>query len=329
MDNINIIDNYDRRLSYLRISITDRCNLRCKYCTPLTPLTMLKHDEILQYEEILRIVRVGVRHGISKVRITGGEPLVRLGVYDFLRELNRIEGLNDVSLTTNGVLLRDNVDKIKDAGIKRINISLDSLERSQFQEITGRDYFNKVWEGINLSLEAGFNPIKINVVAVNGMNEKEIVDFAELSIKYPFHIRFIEFMPIGQSKIHADKPLLTPEIKKITETLGELIPVKNGTNDGPAFRYRFNNALGEVGFISPISNHFCSRCNRLRLTANGNLRACLLSDRQVDLRAPMRNGCSDEEILAIFKQAMKLKQERHKMGQTDDSVLTQMSSIGG
>lgn len=329
MNNTCIIDKYDRRLSYLRISITDRCNLRCKYCTPLTPLTMLKHDDILQYEEILRIVRVGVRHGISKVRITGGEPLVRLGVYDFLKELNQIEGLNDVSLTTNGVLLKENLDRIKDAGIKRINISLDTLDRSHFQDITGRDYFQKVWEGIHLAQEKGFNPIKLNVVAINGMNEQEIINFAELSIKYPFHIRFIEFMPIGQSDISSAPPLLTPEIKKIAETLGELIPVKKDVNDGPAYRYRFNNAQGELGFISPISNHFCSQCNRLRLTANGNLRSCLLSDHQEDLRTPLRNGCSDEEILAIFNDTMKHKREKHKIGQLDNSVLTQMSSIGG
>ncbi len=325
-----LIDRYNRSLSYLRISITDRCNLRCKYCVPLSPITMLSHDEILRYEEILRVVKVGVAHGISKVRVTGGEPLVRLGVYDFLRQLTDIEGLNDVSLTTNGVLLKDNIDKIKAAGIKRINVSLDSVQSKNFKTITGRDYYHKVWDGLEAALQSGFDPIKINVVVLNGLNEGELLDFAGLSIKYPFHVRFIEYMPIGQSNFRETQPLLTPDIKKIISSLGELVPVNNKENDGPAERFKFKNARGEIGFISPISHHFCSQCSRLRLTANGMLRSCLLSDHQVDLRAHLRNGCSDEKISEILLDTVRNKQLKHTIKESNPTkISSQMSAIGG
>ena len=208
-----LIDRYCRHLNYLRISITDRCNLRCIYCVPRDLMQKLPHKEILSYEEILRIVKIGVRLGISKVRITGGEPLVRKGVYDFLEELTEIDELVDVSLTTNGVLLKDNIEKIKSAGIKRINISLDSLTRQKYKKITGNDYFDQVWEGIELAHKTGFDPIKLNVVALYGLNDNELTDFANLSFSYPFHIRFIEYMPIGTVGIKIDRRLLTLEIK--------------------------------------------------------------------------------------------------------------------
>lgn len=324
-----LIDRYNRKLNYLRISITDRCNLRCQYCVPLTPSTMLTHDDILRYEEIVRIVKIGVDLGISKVRVTGGEPLVRLGVYDFLSTLTAIEGLKDVSLTTNGVLLKDNIDKLKATGIKRINISLDSLQRENFREITGRDAFQKVWDGLEAAISAGFDPIKINVVVLPDKNDQELLDFAELSIRYPFHVRFIEYMPIGQPHFKTTRKLLTPDIKETIGTLGELIPVAKGESDGPAARYKFKNARGEIGFISPISHHFCAQCSRLRLTANGMLRSCLLSDRQVDVRSDLRNGCSDERISEILLDAIRHKQEKHHIDSGAAKIETQMSAIGG
>ena len=325
-----LVDKYNRNLSYLRISITDRCNLRCRYCAPLTPLTMLSHGEVLNYEEILRVVKVGVGHGISKIRVTGGEPLVRRGVYDFLAKLSRIDGVRDISLTTNGVLLKGNIDKIRSAGVRRINISLDSLDRENFKRITGKDHFQKVWDGILLALDRGFDPIKINVVALRGLNDHELLNFAELSIKYPLHIRFIEYMPIGKTCVDASQQLLTPETRERISVFGELIPVESGENDGPAFRYRFKNAKGEIGFISPISRHFCSKCNRLRLTANGRLRSCLLSDDFVDLMPHLRNGCSDETISELYLETIKHKRERHSISfSPDEKVFTQMSSIGG
>lgn len=330
MSSSELIDRYSRNLNYLRISITDRCNLKCIYCVPREQIPMLPHDEILRYEEILHLVRVGMSLGISKVRVTGGEPLVRKGVYRFLKELNQMKGLKDLSLTTNGVFLKENILKIKDAGIKRINISLDTLNRQKFHEITGVDTFYSVWEGIKLAQEAGFNPIKINVVALKGVNENELVDFARLSITHPLHIRFIEHMPIGANSAQSGKHLLAPEIKARIESLGELISIGKDINDGPAERYKFVGADGEIGFIRPLSRHFCSTCNRLRLTADGQLRSCLLSDQQEDLRGPLRKGASDDELTEIFYKTVKYKPSEHQLNcQEQVRVVKQMSAIGG
>ncbi|MCG8333979.1 MAG: GTP 3',8-cyclase MoaA [Proteobacteria bacterium] len=325
-----LTDNYKRKLKYLRVSVTDRCNLRCNYCNPLTPQTMLTHDDILQYEEILRIIKAGVGFGINKIRVTGGEPLVRKGLCGFIAELNKISELKDVSLTTNGVLLKDYIDELIDAGIKRINISLDSINKENFAKITGRDYFEKVWEGVELALKKGIEPLKINVVAMRGVNSHEFLDFARLTFDYPLQIRFIEYMPIGDARMQSRQQILTPETKEILQELGELIPVKNQANDGPAFRYRFSNAKGEIGFISPISRHFCSDCNRLRLTANGKIRSCLLSDHQFDIKTPLRNGMTDDEIRNLFKIALNNKAGVHCIGSSEDyKVNTNMSAIGG
>jgi len=325
-----LIDRYNRNLNYLRISITDRCNLQCAYCVPRELIPKLPHDQILRYEEILRVVRLGVRLGISKIRITGGEPLVRKGVYTFLKALTKVEELTDVSLTTNGVFLLDNVEKIRSAGIRRINVSLDTLNQKKFEEITGYDMFHQVWEAILLAYRAGIDPIKLNVVALKGVNDDELVDIAKLSFTYPFHIRFIEHMPIGKARRRFDVPILVPEIKHRLQSLGKLAPVENGTNDGPAVRYRFKDARGEIGFISALSHHFCSKCNRLRLTANGQLRTCLLSDHQADLKGPLRSGHSDNELAEVFFKAVRSKPLEHKVAaHQSESISTQMCAIGG
>ncbi|MFC1856463.1 GTP 3',8-cyclase MoaA [Thermodesulfobacteriota bacterium] len=205
MQSLKLIDQYDRNLNYLRISITDRCNLACLYCVPADLIPKLAHRDILTYEEILRLVRIGIRLGISKVRVTGGEPLIRKGVYDFLAELSATPGLSDVSLTTNGVFLRDNIDKIRSAGIRRINVSLDTLKREKFKMITGLDKFPQVWEGIIQAHKAGFHPIKLNVVALGGINEDEFVDFGKLTLSHPFHGRYTEFMPIGKPRQNLER----------------------------------------------------------------------------------------------------------------------------
>ena len=330
MAKIKLIDPCNRYLNYLRISITDRCNLRCIYCVPRELIPRLRHDEILTYEEILRLVRVGVKLGISKIRITGGEPLVRKGVYDFLAELSQVSGLTDLSLTTNAVALKDNLKKIKSAGIKRINISLDTINPKKFAKITGMDLFDQVWQGIEGALETGFDPIKINVVALNGVNDEELIDMAQLSLDYPFHVRFIEYMPIGQSQMGNGPLLLAPEIKKRISVLGRLIPVSNSAGDGPAQRYRFDGAPGEIGFIHAMSQHFCDRCNRLRLTARGQLRPCLLSDHHEDVRGPMRDGCSDDQLAELFLKAVRHKPSDHNLAlENPTRVCGQMNSIGG
>lgn len=326
----NLTDRYNRHLNYLRISVTDRCNLRCVYCLPRNSVPKLSHTDILTYEEILRIVRVAVLLGISKIRITGGEPLVRKGICDFLKKLSETKELTDISITTNGVFLKENIEAIRSAGVKRINISLDTLNREKFKEITGQDCFDKVWESILLAEEAGFDPLKINVVALRGINDNELTDIASLSFSHPFHIRFIEHMPIGKAAYpHSDKGMLAPEIMDRLSCLGKLLPVPNGVNDGPAERYRFEGAKGEVGFIRPLSHHFCYKCNRLRLTASGRLRVCLLSDRQEDIKGPLRKGCSESELADIFLRAVRLKPFEHKLTPHSEGVSAQMSAIGG
>jgi cyclic pyranopterin phosphate synthase len=285
---------------------------------------------VLRYEEILRLIRIGVCLGISKVRITGGEPLIRKGVYDFLAELAQIEGLVDISLTTNGVLLRDHIEEIKSAGIKRINVSLDTLSRKKYEQITGHDSFEQVWKGILAAHDMGFDPIKINVVALNGLNDDDLADLAGLTFSYPFHIRFIEYMPMGTACLMADRHLPTPEIKTRIHCLGNLVPVKKGAFDGPADRYRFEGARGEIGFISAISQHFCHRCNRLRLTASGHLRPCLLSDFQIDLKGPLRKGCLDKELVELFLKTAHCKPYQHGVAMEHPAgVSGQMHAIGG
>ncbi|MGD2271838.1 MAG: GTP 3',8-cyclase MoaA [Desulfobacterales bacterium] len=330
MPNRTLIDAYNRQLNYLRISITDRCNLKCIYCTPHGSIPRLPHKEILRYEEILRLVRVGVHLGISKIRVTGGEPLVRKGVYGFLRRLTRIGGLSDVTLTTNGVFLKDNIENIKAAGIRRMNISLDTLVREKYAKTTGLDKFRQVWNGIQLAYDSGFDPIKINIVALRGINEDEFINFAKLSFSYPFHIRFIEYMPLGKSHLNFQPPLLIPEIKACISSIGNLMPVPRDPYDGPAERYKFRGAKGEIGFIGALSHHFCDNCNRLRLTASGQLRPCLLSDHQFDLKKPLRSGCSDNELADIILAAVKTKPCDHNLAVKDPvGVSCQMSSIGG
>lgn len=329
-DGGKLVDQENRHLNYLRISITDRCNLRCLYCVPEGRIPKLDHEDILSYEEILRLVKIGIRLGIRKVRITGGEPLVRKGVVEFLGRLTRIRELEDVSLTTNGVLLAANAQRIFDAGIRRINISLDSLDPQKYAQITGYDQFNQVWAGIQRAREIGFDPIKINVVAMRGINDNEFINFGKLSLDHPFHVRFIEYMPIGNSRTHSRDQVLTPEIQEMIATIGVMTPVGNDQNDGPARRYHIAGAQGEVGFISALSHHFCSRCNRLRLTADGKLRACLLSDRHEPLKELLRKGGSDEQLADIFRTAVRQKAAKHQLcpnGTT--TVKDQMQGIGG
>jgi len=326
-----LIDKFDRMLSYLRVSITDRCNLKCMYCTPPhTQIRWLSHSEILRYEEILRIIRIGVSMGISKVRITGGEPLVRKGVYDFLAELNRIPGISDISLTTNGVLLKDNLEKLRHAGIRRLNISLDTLSREKYRKITGMDAFDRVWEAMEKAAELGFAPIKINTVAMKGVNDGELIDIARISLVRPFHMRFIEYMPIGDAGQDRGRLILAPEIMELLGEVDDIVPVNKETRDGPAERYRFRTGVGEIGFIRPLSHHFCAQCNRLRLTASGGLRPCLLSDRQMDIKTPLRNGASDKELEKVFLQAIQSKPVSHHLNEAQgEKVKDVMSSIGG
>lgn len=326
---MKLVDQYKRRLNYLRISVTDRCNMKCIYCMTHEKISKLPCREILRYEEIFRIARIFTHLGVSKIRITGGEPLVRKGICEFLAGLSSLEGLSDLSITTNGVFLKEKIKKIKSAGIRRLNISMDTLDKDKFRKITGIDAFNEVWEGIMLAIDMGFDPVKLNVVALNGINDYELPDFARLSLSYPFQIRFIEYMPIGTSQM-TFRQLLAPEIKNRISSIGRLYPVENISSDGPAKRYRFENAKGEIGFIKPISEHFCSSCNRLRLTASGNLKTCLLSGNETDLKSPLRNGCSDSELAEIIQKAVYNKPFEHPLVANNEGMISgRMSAIGG
>lgn len=326
----HLIDAHQRRLNYLRVSITDRCNLNCIYCNPLPRAAKLRHKEILRYEEILRIARIGAGLGITKIRVTGGEPLARKGVGDFLKHLTAIPGIRECSLTTNGVLLDEHIADIAAAGIRRLNISLDTLDRRVYHHITGHDAFDRVWANIRLALEMGFSPIKINVVALRSVNEGELKALARLALNYPFHVRFIEYMPLGgEGPVHGHPPLLTPEIRTLIESLGPLTPIPQVPDDGPAMRYRFLEGSGEIGFISPVSNHFCAACNRLRLTSDGRLLACLLANISEDIKTPLRLGCLDHDLAAAFLRIVAKKPLSHPATLTPSHQPEQMISIGG
>ncbi len=327
-----LLDSFNRRINYLRISLTDRCNLRCIYCMPEQGVPKLIHDDILTFEELERVARLSVGLGIEKIRLTGGEPLVRKNMVDLIKSLGEIPGIQDISLTTNGILLAENARSLWEAGVKRINISLDTLNPKRFAEITRFDFFNQVWEGIQEAERIGFSPIKINVVALKGINDDEILAFGRLSFEKPYHIRFIEFMPVGpENGWSAEKFLSTEDIINQLEVLGPLSPVNGQGFDGPAKRMAFEGAKGEIGLISPISEHFCPACNRLRLTAEGRLRACIFSDDETDLRTPLRNGASDRELESVIRAAITRKPKEHplQMNPLPRKCQRQMSKIGG
>jgi cyclic pyranopterin phosphate synthase len=299
---------------------------------PVGGIGFLSHNDILRYEEILRIARLAAQKGIRKVRLTGGEPLVRKGFLDFLKRLGEIEGLEEITLTTNGVLLKDFAAGIRECGVNRINISLDSLKEERFFNITGHDLFKDVWDGILEAERLGFNPIKINVVAMRGVNEDEIQDFARLTLVKPYHIRFIEHMPIGINsrwKEGAFMPIL--EIFNLIQSLGKLNPImKRNSLDGPAQRYILDRAKGEIGLIGALSNHFCEICNRLRLTADGHLRGCLFSDREIDIKSPIREGQGDDALLSLLEKAIKEKPAGHNLSKLGPKNCSRMmSAIGG
>ena len=330
-----MLDKYDRDINYLRVSITDRCNLRCTYCRPKEGISLKGHEDILRYEEIIRIVSQTVKMGLIKVRLTGGEPLVRRGFVEFARDLKKIQGLQDISLTTNGTLLDQYAENIFKAGITRINISLDSLNKDKYFQITRGGHLDDVFRGIAAAERAGFAPIKINAVVMKGFNDDEVLNFAQLALKKPFQVRFIEIMPI--SEVNANQPkdflptnLLSDKIRKHFQL--EPLAGKRNKSDGPAKIYKVKGGQGEIGFINPVSDHFCLTCNRLRLTADGKLRACLLKDEEIDLRAALNRHCDDAELDGLIRQAILLKPEKHDLDCTDRHLKKchrDMSDIGG
>jgi cyclic pyranopterin phosphate synthase len=333
----NLRDNYQRTIDYLRISITDRCNLRCIYCMPSEGLIPIEHKEILRYEEIARLIRIAAGIGVRKVRITGGEPLVRKDVASLIAMIKNIEGIKDLSLTTNGILLSRYADELAEAGLERINISLDSLKPERYREITRGGDLALVFRGIEAAEKAWLRPIKINMVPIRGLNSDETGDFARITLKTPYQVRFIEFMPFGTEGMWSpEKFIPVEEIKSVIECIGPLTPAKLNRS-GPARYFRFEGAPGVIGFISPISNHFCGECNRLRLTADGKLRPCLFSETEIDLKPALRSGAPDDEIKRLIMLSVEVKPEGHYIRNTEPWSLVKnreyikrpMARIGG
>ena len=323
-----ISDSFQRPISYLRISVTDRCNLRCVYCMPPEGITLIPHADILRYEEILSVVRVAAEMGINRVRLSGGEPLARAGLADFVRMLSDVTGIDDLSLTTNGVLLKDLAAGLKAAGLKRVNISLDSLKRGRFKEITGHDRLPDVLEGIKAAEVAGLAPIKINVVVMRGVNEDELLDFARLTVD-GWNVRFIELMPILNRGARQPEFVSAKEMSDTISSLGTLEPCSPPTGNGPANYYQLPGAKGSIGFITPVSDHFCFKCNRLRLTADGKLLPCLLAGEEIDLRSALRAGASPEDIRQLILKAVASKPEGHRVSQGVVGQKRPMTQVGG
>ena len=326
-----LIDTYNRKIDYIRISVTDRCNLRCIYCMPSEGVREITHSEILTYEEIIHILSIATNLGIKKVRITGGEPLVRKGLPYLIKTISNLGAIEEISLTTNGVLLKRFARELKEAGLNRLNISLDSMDPKRYEEITKGNNLSDVWEGIRAAEELGFSPIKINMVPIRGFNDNEIKEFAALTFNKPYHIRFIEFMPTGAKDIWSkEKYIYTKELKEAISGLGELKPIKNEWGSGPAKNFKLLNAKGVIGFISAVSDHFCAGCNRLRLTSDGKLRPCLFSDSEIDLKKALREGCDDDELQRLLLLGLQIKPEKHNINESDPNAIERpMSAIGG
>jgi GTP 3',8-cyclase len=328
-----LVDSYGRRIKSLRISITDKCNFRCTYCMPAEGLPWLKKAEILSYEEIERIARVAVNIGIEQIRLTGGEPLVRRDIPDLVRQLRKIEGLRSLSLTTNGILLKQLAGALAEAGLTRINVSLDSLIREKFAKLTRRDQLARVLEGLQeLEKYPSIHPIKVNAVAIKDYSEEEVLEFVRLARRKAYAIRWIEFMPLDADQIWRKEDILTgAELKAIIENeYGPLVPIKTGDPSETARRYTFIDGIGEVGFINPVSEPFCATCDRIRLTADGQLRTCLFATVETDLRAILRSNASDEDLAKAIRQAVWNKELKHYIGDKRFKRANRsMSMIGG
>ncbi len=326
-----MIDPFGRRVEYLRVSVTDKCNLRCVYCMPLDGLPWLKREQILTYEEITEIVRVMAGIGLKRVRITGGEPLVRRDLPDLVKMLAAIPGIDDLSLSTNAVLLDEQAEALKDAGIHRMNVSLDSLREERVDAIARRPgSFPRIMAGLDAAERAGFDPIKVNVVLIRGQNDDEIEDFARITRDRPWHVRFIEMMPTGGNlDVSAEQFVSCDEALARIEAIEALEPVTGPFGNGPARYFRFPEAAGTIGVITPMSHNYCDRCNRMRLTADGQLRPCLFGEVQTNLRDPLRAG---EELLPHVARTLRIKPERHhlvKGSAAGSGGLVALSQTGG
>jgi len=326
-----LVDSWDREIRSVRVSVTDKCNFRCRYCMPADGLEWLPRDEVLSFEEIARLVRVLAAMGVDEVRLTGGEPLVRRDMPTLVSFLAEIPGVRDLSLTTNGVLLDRLAGPLVEAGLSRLNVSLDSLSHVRFAEITRRDALDRVLAGLaEAERYPELRPIKVNCVAIRGFTEEEVPALATLARRKPYVVRFIEFMPLDADEAWQEDEVLTGgEIRALIEERWPLeeIPAKPSST---ARRFRFADGAGEIGFVNPVSEPFCSSCDRIRLTADGQLRTCLFSRREWDLKTPLRNGATDREVAALIRFAVRHKELKHKINDPGFVRASRsMSQIGG
>jgi cyclic pyranopterin phosphate synthase len=346
-----LVDSYGRTLRDLRISITDRCNFRCLYCLPeteaahnfyrgrwanlpnSTPIVQqwVPRTKILSFEEIERVVRIAVGLGIQKIRLTGGEPLLRNDVEVLVARISKISGIQDLAMTTNGFLFPEKARKLRDAGLRRISFSLDSLDAANFKKITGRDGLEEVLTSIKLAQDLGFDPVKVNAVVIRDINDREIVALAEFAREHNVSFRFIEFMPLDSARAWL-KEMVVPghEVLARLKARFSLQPVRSENPAETATRWAFEDGRGEIGIIAPVSEPFCGHCNRIRMTADGKIRTCLFSVTEHDLRSMLRDGRSDEEIVKWLKGVVWQKEERHHIGEVDFVPASRsMSCIGG
>jgi len=324
-------DGFGRRVEYLRISVTDKCNLRCVYCMPVEGLPWLKREELLSYEEIADVVRAMAGMGLRKLRITGGEPLVRRDLSTLVRKLRAVDGIEDIALSTNAVLLEDQAEELRSAGVDRLNVSLDSLRPERVDAISRRPgSADAIFRGLDAAERAGFAPIKINCVVMRGRNDDEVADFAAITRARPWHVRFIEVMPTGDNLgVSRDEFVSSDEILEAVGRIGALEPVAGPPGNGPARYFAFPGAAGTVGVITPMSHNYCGSCNRMRLTADGQLRPCLFGSIQTNLRDPLRRG---DPIEPLVRQTLRIKPERHWLVQGSDAGsggLLALSQVGG
>ena len=335
-----LVDSFGRKITYLRVSITDRCNYRCIYCKPEKHFKFIPHQEILRYEEIVEIIKEAFNLGITKVRITGGEPLVRKGIVDFIKKLRRIKGLEDISLTTNGYFLTEYAEKLKNAGLKRVNISLDSLQKDRYSQITRGGNLERVLKGIDSAILAELLPIKINTVLIRGINDDEVENFVRLTLERPLSIRFIELMPSLEEVIdnYKDKFISVLDIKENLAKKYLFNPINTNLDNEPAKYYQIEGGKGTIGFITALSQHFCQSCNRIRLTSEGKIRPCLFSNQEIDLKKALREMGNTEEdqilrrkiIRDKIEMAVKLKPKGHKIKEGISNNLSfKMSRVGG
>jgi GTP 3',8-cyclase len=323
-------DRFGRRIHYLRISLTDHCNLRCVYCMP-EEITFRPPAEMMQDEEVLLLTRLFASLGFDKIRLTGGEPTVRANIVDIVRGIAATPGVRSISMTTNGVLLSKLSKPLAEAGLGRVNVSFDTLDPEKFKRLTRWGEIEDIWKGILAAEEAGLRPVKLNAVVVRGYNEEEVVELARLTLKYPWQMRFIEMMPFrGSTNFQTSQMVSTQEMQgRIEQALGLLEPVNGGKLDGEAHIYRIPGAQGDIGFISSVSAPFCADCSRVRLTADGILRMCLLREYELDLLTPIRAGASLEELRSMILEAVWNKPWGHGLADGDIPLNRAMSEIGG